>query len=313
MNQSEPTPPIPAVATPASRKRYAILAALTVVILCILFFQARGSWGQLSRPHWGPLLAAVALTALFLPCMTLRWVATLWAGRYPVTFREAALASMAAWPLGTITPSKTGDLAKAFCVRHHAPLAAGLGSVAAERAMDVFMLLLLCLYGGIVLQMLGIVIFALLGLAGALTGSFIIMKAWRLPVGPKWQERLASFRLTWHAMARRPQYILLSGAGSLANWLLSIWQVQLLYRAYGCEVSLSFVCAALPVAVFIGLLPLTIAGMGTRDKTMMTLFAPYAPPAVSLSVGILYSICGYWIPSLVGLPFMRRLLISKSM
>jgi hypothetical protein len=48
--------------------------------------------------------------------------------------------------------------------------------------------------------------------------------------------------------------------------------------------------------------------MGTRDSAIIVLFHPYAAADVSLGVGILYSLFGYWLPSLIGLPFLQRAL-----
>ena len=65
----------------------------------------------------------------------------------------------------------------------------------------------------------------------------------------------------------------------------------------------------LPLAIFVGLLPLTLSGMGTRDPAFIALFGGLGVAAeVSLGVGLLYSLYGYWLPALVGLPFMRRVL-----
>jgi uncharacterized membrane protein YbhN (UPF0104 family) len=293
-----------------ARKRYFLLAALTAAALVALFFDARGAARTIVNPDWPVALCAAALTALFPFCMALRWAAILWAARRPVGLMEAAAATMAVWPLGTITPSKTGDLAKALCVKDKVPLAEGLGSVVTERALDVIVLLLFSFVGGLALGRPAIAALSGLGLACALAGWTVIALGFRLPVGKKWSEKLERFGETSRALLKRPGFLALASAGAGANWLLSIWQTQLLYRAFGVEVSFLFVCAALPIAIFVGLLPVTLAGAGTRDKALMVLFAPFASEGASLSVGILYTVCGYILPSLAGLPFMRRLIAA---
>ncbi len=290
-----------------ARLRYAVLVVLTLAILLALFVDARDSLNRLTRPQFVPFLCGVLLTALFPVLMAIRWASTLWAGGYHVTFKTAFRATMAAWPLGTLTPSKTGDLAKAFAVRDSVPLPTGLGSVVAERAIDVTVLLVLSLIGSILLSERWIALFAISGIVAAIIGWTAIAREWNLPMGAKWSERLAQFRVVWQALASRPRYLMLSGGASAFNWFLSIWQVQFFFSAYGIDVPLAHVCAALPVAIFVGLLPITVAGMGTRDKAIMVLFAPFAPESICLSVGILYSICGYILPSLAGLPFLKSL------
>jgi len=90
-----------------------------------------------------------------------------------------------------------------------------------------------------------------------------------------------------------------------SNWFLSFFQVWLCYRAFNTEVPLTYVFAALPMAIFTGLLPVTLSGMGTRDSAVIYLFQNYAAYEVNLAIGILYAIFGYWLLALLGVPFMR--------
>ena len=290
------------------RIRYAIALAITAAAFVVLFRTAPKTWEALSHPHWPTLAGAVALTALFPFCMALRWAAVLWAVDCPAPYRETLWITMGAWPLGALTPSKTGDLAKAFCVRDRAALPVGLGSVVMERALDVITLFLFSLCGAIALRWWSVAGLAAAGLCAAAAGWTAVAHGWRLPLGPKWSERLERFGQTSRALVRRPRYLALSAAWAALNWLFSVWQTQLLYHAFGARPPFFYVCAALPVAIFIGLLPATVAGMGTRDGALIALFARIGIPApVSLSVGIWYSLAGYWLPSLAGIPFMLRL------
>jgi len=76
-------------------------------------------------------------------------------------------------------------------------------------------------------------------------------------------------------------------------------------------VPFSLVVTAFPPAIFVGLLPMTIAGMGLREGAMLLLFAPSAAPSQILAVGLLYSLLTYWFLALAGLPFMTSALSSK--
>jgi len=77
--------------------------------------------------------------------------------------------------------------------------------------------------------------------------------------------------------------------------------------AFDTEVPLIYVIAAFPVAIFVGLLPISISGLGTRDTAIVFLFSRYASPEVCISVGLLYVFFGYWLPSIFGLPVLSRL------
>jgi hypothetical protein len=85
-------------------------------------------------------------------------------------------------------------------------------------------------------------------------------------------------------------------------------QTKLLFGGVGAVVPLGFTVAALPVVLFVGLLPITFAGMGTRDSAMLVMFFAYATQAQILAVGLLYTFFGYWLLALVGFPFVKKAL-----
>jgi hypothetical protein len=70
------------------------------------------------------------------------------------------------------------------------------------------------------------------------------------------------------------------------------------------------IIAYVPISIFIGLLPITIGGVGTRDAALIHLFAPYASPAMMAGIGLLCSL-RYVLDSLIGLPFFRAYLSAK--
>lgn len=92
------------------------------------------------------------------------------------------------------------------------------------------------------------------------------------------------------------------------NWFASMVQTKLLFGGVGAVVPLGFTVAALPVVLFVGLLPITFAGMGTRDSAMLVMFFAYATQAQILAVGLLYTFFGYWLLALVGIPFVKNAL-----
>ena len=91
---------------------------------------------------------------------------------------------------------------------------------------------------------------------------------------------------------------------SCALWCLNLIQVYLFFLTLHSTVRLAVVFAYVPISIFVGFLPLTIAGMGTRDSALILLFAPYETAAVMAGVGILFSL-KIWSESLLGLPFFQ--------
>ena len=94
---------------------------------------------------------------------------------------------------------------------------------------------------------------------------------------------------------------------TLINCATTVLVTAVLFDAVGASVPLAFVTAAILPAMFAGLLPFTLAGMGTRDSVLIVLFAAYASAAQSLSVGLLDAFFFRWLLSLLGLPFLQQL------
>ena len=76
------------------------------------------------------------------------------------------------------------------------------------------------------------------------------------------------------------------------------------------DISIVNVFALAPLAILLGQLPITLGGMGTRDLAFISLFTEYAKEVDLLSVGILFSAFRYWLPSIMGIPFMWALVNS---
>jgi uncharacterized membrane protein YbhN (UPF0104 family) len=209
--------------------------------------------------------------------------------------------------MGTITPSKSGDLMKAYYLKDRVPVGQVVGSVLAERILDVLVLLALALGGCLAFGRHALAAAAGLGLAGGLA-SIVVVLRFRLPLPARVSAKLEPVLGALRLLARSPSLLLPVLVYTVLNWLASIVQVVLAYRALGAQVPIVFSAGALPLAIFVGLLPFTLSGMGTRDAAIIALFARFAPKEVSLGVGLLYSLFGYWIPAVVGLPFLHRAL-----
>jgi uncharacterized membrane protein YbhN (UPF0104 family) len=286
--------------------RMAILLLVTAVVFFLLFrnvsFASVLELVRGARP--GLLLAGILITVSFPFLSAWRWKAIMDGLGWKLAGREAVSLIMACWPLATFTPSKGSDLAKAYFLRGRMPVSIVLGSVLAERLLDVLTLLAFCLVGSLSFgwDALALASGALLS-AGILgTAALLIL---RLPVPAKLRPKVDRLLSALRLVLRRPGLLSWVLVLTVANWLASVLQTWIFYLALGASVPFLSVLAALPAAIFVGLLPITLMGMGTRDAALIRLLAAHAAASVSLGVGLLYSLCGYWLPGLFGLPFLR--------
>ena len=290
-----------------------ILLLVTAAVFILLFrnvsFSSVLELLRGARP--GLLLLGVVITVSFPFLSAWRWKAIMDGLGWELSAREAVSLIMACWPLATFTPSKGSDLAKAYFLRGRIPVSIVLGSVLAERLLDVLTLLAFCLIGALRFGWHTLAIASGVLLAVGILGTVALLTV-RLPIPnrlrPKVERMLGALKL----LLRRPSLLLWVLVLTVANWLASVLQTWIFYSALRESVPLVSVLAALPAAIFVGLLPITLMGMGTRDAALIRLLAVYAAAPVSLGVGLLYSLCGYWLPGLFGLPFLRLALRRRT-
>ena len=255
------------------------------------------------------LMVLATLLTLTLPVVhAWRFRTVLNAIGYKVSWRRSFHLTMAAWPISSITPSKSGDLIKVYYLRKEVPATVAAGSILAERAVDVAVLGAMSLVGSLFFDRPAITIFSGLVLLG-MAGVFIIAP-WtrRLPLKPAWRERVDLVLSSTYALSRSPSLLFTTLSLTLLNWATTVLIAWILFRAVDANVPLLYTFAALPPALFAGLTPFTLGGMGTRDSVIMLLFEGYATAAQSMTVGILYSFFGRWLLSILGIPFLQRLI-----
>lgn len=256
-----------------------------------------------------------------------------------LSFGEANKLILVASVLNLVLPSKMGDIAKAWFLRDRGHLSGSLALslVVFEKACDMLSLLLWCVFGLAWIKLSGaaaleafhlpgrwaggaqesamfwlaaLVVGSSLLLGGLLLGShqfarFFFRLGERLApgklgsefakLGASWGEMHTYF---WASKARLARVVMMS----VFIWflhLLQIWMFILALRAWApflANLALS------PLAILAGLLPLTFAGVGTRDMALVVFYAPYFAAPTGAALGLLCT-ARYLLPALGGLPF----------
>lgn len=284
-----------------------VLALITIIIFVILFstINFQDAIRILKQANWVYLVYAAILSLLFPVLCAIRWHYIVLRLGTNLGIWQSYKLIMAAWPLSTVTPAKSGDLVKVLFLKNVLSYSHTTGVVLAERIVDVFCLAALALLGGLVIQEPIAIFFGAFVLACCIAGVALLNTSFVNFIPKKYQTLFQNvIAASQHIYSHLPTLVLVLAITSL-NWYLSILQTWLAYKALGVTMPQWYMVAILPVTIFVGLLPITIAGMGTRDSAIIYLFLPYASKEASLAVGILYSIFGYWLLTLLGMPFMK--------
>ncbi|UWU50809.1 lysylphosphatidylglycerol synthase transmembrane domain-containing protein [Limnospira platensis] len=241
-------------------------------------------------------------------------------------FWEANRLILAASVLNMVLPSKMGDIAKAYFMRERGHLSGSLSLslVVFEKSCDLLSLLLWCVFG-LFLYPQKDVIFLTMTL-GVITGLiigililssrnfadflfFILEKITPKTIGKK----IAKLQESWTAMHEHfwsdKRQLLKISATSIFIWFLHLLQIWFFILALNAWVPFITNLALSPLAILAGLMPLTFAGVGTRDAALVIFYEPYFNATVAAGLGLLCT-ARYFLPAVGGLPFLSQYLTT---
>ena len=241
-------------------------------------------------------------------------------------FIEANRLILGSSVLNMVLPSKMGDIAKAYFMRERDNLNGSLSLVIVifEKACDLLSLLLWCIFGlffypekNAFFWVLTIII-----TGGFLVGVFLL--GWRSFADlfftlsskiapPKIKNKLQQMQQSWSEMhnyfwSDRKQLLIIT-LTSIFIWFLHLLQIWLFILALKAWTPFIISLALSPLSILAGLLPLTFAGVGTRDAALIWFYQPYFSEAVGAALGLLCT-SRYFIPAIVGLPFLGQMMAT---
>lgn len=267
-----------------------------------------------------PWLAASLLMVVPLTLLTSGRLCQLMPRGHPLGFLESNRLILLASVLNLVLPSKMGDMAKSVFMadRGHLRGSLALALVVFEKACDMLSLLVWCVFGlmlyphkdAMFWTMTAAVVAGFLGLA-LLLGStkfarFCFGLGERFAPG-KMKAKIAALHASWVEMHgyfwQDKVQLARIAANSLFIWFLHLVQIWMFTIAIRTTVPFLANLALSPLAILAGLMPLTFAGVGTRDAALIFFYKPYMSEAAGAALGVLCTL-RYVLPALMGLPFL---------
>lgn len=304
--------------------------SLTLLALALLVRQilrsplATQSFDQLQPLDllW-PLLTTI--TAVLLSAS--KWHTLLGAMEQRLPWRTTMRALLVAWPYAAVTPSRAGDLVRAWVIKDRVPLTLGGISVVVDRLLDVQSLLVLATLGCAAHQWWWGCAFFASPILALWIGVFWAKRS-PAPTSPQGASKLATIwhetKKTVHVLASRPKGLAWAGALSLCTWICVQASFYLLNLAFSSPLAVRESFGLWPIATLLGLAPITLAGMGTRDMAFIVLLA-LSRESISLDTlnsesiealvqssghlmiaTVAYTALSSWLFAIIGLPWTIR-------
>ncbi len=224
-----------------------------------------------------------------------------------IGFSRCQKITIATYTLNVMVPSKGGDFVKAFSLRDILPISQGIGIVILERLIDMLLLCLIVLISSFLLKNQEFMLISSYMLAIFLISIITMIKLCDLRVRNNFLKKLSDIGYVAKSLLKNKKYILFITVIGAIIWLGSTFQAFILYKAVGKEIPFIYIIEVIPIVIFVGFVPITIAGMGTREAALIYFFSTYASDSTNITVGLLFCLLRYWALALLGIPFIGYL------
>ena len=290
------------------RTKKIFIALLTILIMLFVLKQIniKELWAIILLSNKTLLISSTIVTLAIVPIIyTERWKYTLQILGYNATFKQLFPLFLANLPLSKTSPANAGDFVKIYYLKDHVTPSTHAGGILLERLLDLLLLSFLAMIFGLILNIkisfiIGIIIFIILSTL-LISANHIHFNSDR-PIFKKIKNILTVFKNYKKYPVQSIKIIVLT----FCAWSIILLYIKLLFLAFGQNIPYTQVMAIQPIAIFFGLLPITLAGIGTREIAMLSLYAGIVPNPIIIAAGITYSFFSSVLLPLIGIPSMIK-------
>ncbi|MEW6063429.1 MAG: lysylphosphatidylglycerol synthase transmembrane domain-containing protein [Nanoarchaeota archaeon] len=260
------------------------------------------------------------IAALFVPItiflQAFKWDVILRKQKINIPFSTVLKLQLISIFYGFLTPGRIGSFVRIFYVKEHAKkrLSESMSNVILDKALDFFMVFLFAIFGSMLLgnyllnnltYVIGIIFIAfilcILFFLKKERSAFVLRFVHKLLIPNKFKkDAKESFYLFYKDMLNAKDLVF-PFVFALLTWFFIYTQMYVFAKAYSIDIGYFYVIAVFSISVVVGLIPITISGLGTRELTLVALFSIFA---VNADVVMAMSIVGMFvtnvIPSLAG-------------
>ena len=224
-------------------------------------------------------------------------------------YKRCLSAILAAMSLNAVLPARGGDLVKVtFLEDDIKKLPPMVGVTILERVFDILILCILALIGSLATGNQIAANLSLLALCAPISALFALKFADRIPVIGK---KLKSLSRACQTAMKAPGLLICAWGVASICWISNLLVMFLLFRAVDANLEFTTVAATMPLAILVGILPLSISGMGTRDGAMVFLLGKTIQSGTVLAGTFLYTAAVYWFLAIIGLVFLGKESLRK--
>lgn len=260
-----------------------------------------------------PLVLFFLVFHLFL--LTYKWTKIIKLQGFKLRFKEAVKYYLIGCFYGFITPSRAGSLIRASYLKKktNRPLVECASGIVIERIFDLISILILASLGAIYVanQLTGLfttLILVLIGLvvAGIFFASkkrarFILRFFYKLLIPKKLKVKARDYFYDFYNSIPKITKLIYPFILTIITWIATYTFIYTIALMFNINIPYWIFIILNPISTIIGMIPITMSGLGTREATLITLFNLFGiAPELTLSMSLTAMVIGSAIPALIG-------------
>ena len=245
------------------------------------------SFQELNKLHlFYYLLLAILIFVPITLLQTLKWYLILKKQNITLPFLYLIKLQIISTYYSSITPGKLGSFIKVSYIQNKTkkPFGEAFSSVLADRILDLITLCILSLIGSLLLVeyssqilfkiLIPIIIlcFIIFFFIGKKRSSFILLFVYKFLIPHKLKSKAKeSFNLFYDTLPRI-KHLTLPFLLTILVWVLIYTQTYIIALSFDIKIPYYYFIPIFAISTVVTLIPVTIAGLGTRELTLITLF-----------------------------------------
>ena len=264
-------------------------SGLIIIIILLWNLDLYQIYNELINIKIGYFIAGLLLFLPMFLLKSLRWLYLLNKQSIHIIPKESLIFYASGLFLGSVTPGRIGEIIRVYYIKNKGYSSAkGLFTVFVDRLLDIISLLAIGYFGtlfllGIHAKYFIIISLAIVSFIGLIPRLYLIRKKvkellkWLINflVPVKNTETLLRnvdiFMKSFQNM-KLIDYLLVVSI-TLFSWVFYYLEMYIFTKALGLEISFLNITAIVSVTALVALIPITIAGIGTRDAALVLLFS----------------------------------------
>ena len=279
-------------------------------------------FGEIKNADLFFLSIAIMMISISFFTSTLKWFVIARQQKISVPFEYALKTNLMSGFYGFVTPSRIGSVIRIEYLKKYNKdrYGKGISNYALEKILDVASLLILVLISSFFFRKtfsISYFHYALAGIAGIILFTLIfmdenrsraILRVFYMKFLPKKIKETAKdgFNSFYEDMPEKrffPIFIFFS----LTNWIVLYSIFYFIGLSVGINVSFFYFLLFMPLTTFVGQIPITINGLGTREAAMISLFGLIGIPGTKIfSMSLINLVINGILPSIIGMILILR-------